>query len=118
MAISPPGSPTGCGRVRRSWTPAPATILSGSATGCACHPMTTASEALARRISKRGGIRYRPVDAVELLLWMSDFHFANIATIANFRRKMFAGNLRILIASTEKTGNTWLKFLLARVYDL
>jgi hypothetical protein len=58
------------------------------------------------------------VDAVELLLWMSDFHFANIATIANFRRTMFAGNLRILIASTEKTGNTWLKFLLARVYDL
>ena len=31
---------------------------------------------------------------------------------------MEAGDFRILIASTEKTGNTWLKLLLSRVYDL
>ena len=27
-------------------------------------------------------------------------------------------NFRILIAPTEKTGNTWLKLLLAQIYDL
>jgi hypothetical protein len=33
-------------------------------------------------------------------------------------KKMTTDNLRILIAATEKTGNTWLKLLLAQIYDL
>jgi hypothetical protein len=32
--------------------------------------------------------------------------------------KMISENLRILIAATEKTGNTWLKLLLSQIYDL
>ena len=31
---------------------------------------------------------------------------------------MTTGDFRILIAATEKTGNTWLKYLLARIYEL
>ena len=31
---------------------------------------------------------------------------------------MTTEDFRILIAATEKTGNTWLKLLLAQIYDL
>src|SRR5690349_9072337 len=31
---------------------------------------------------------------------------------------MATDDFRILIAATEKTGNTWLKYLLAHIYDL
>lgn len=34
------------------------------------------------------------------------------------QRKMTTDDFRILIAATEKTGNTWLKLLLSQIYDL
>ncbi len=36
----------------------------------------------------------------------------------HIEEKMTTDNFRILIAATEKTGNTWLKLLLAQIYDL
>src|SRR6476620_3441012 len=67
MAISPPGSPTGCGRVRRSWTPTPATILLRNSLSQASQPMySTALKHLAnsrftsRSVSFEERLRHEP----------------------------------------------------------